>query len=145
MFLIKKKIHIKITKKVRDHCHFTEKFRGVAHSICNLRYCVPHKIPIIFHNGWKYDFHFIIKELAEECKEEDSKCLAENSEKYLSFSVPIKKEGIEDTNETITYKINFNETITYKIKFIDSFRFMRCGLSGLVDNLSEINNKKIFR
>ena len=52
-------------------------------------------------------------------------------EKYISFSVPIKKERNDDTNETITYKI----------KFIDSFRFMRCGLSNLVDNLSEINNK----
>ena len=29
----------------------------------------------------------------------------------------------------------------YKIKFIDTFGFMRSSLSGLVDNLSEINNK----
>ena len=24
--------------KVRDHCHYTEKFRGSAHNICSLRY-----------------------------------------------------------------------------------------------------------
>ena len=24
--------------KVRDHYHYTEKFRGAAHDICNLRY-----------------------------------------------------------------------------------------------------------
>ena len=82
-----------------------------------------------FHNGSKYDYHFIIKELAEEFKGENFECLAYNSEKYISFSVPIKKEIID------------GEIITYKIKFIDSYRFMLCSLSGLVDNLAEINIK----
>ena len=27
--------------KVRDHCHYTEKYRGAAHGICNLRYKTP--------------------------------------------------------------------------------------------------------
>ena len=40
-------------KKVRDHCHYTGKFRGAAHSECNLSYNVPKKIPIVFHNGLK--------------------------------------------------------------------------------------------
>ena len=31
----------KLNKKVRDHCHFTGKFRGAAHCICNLRHKVP--------------------------------------------------------------------------------------------------------
>ena len=50
--------------KVRDHCHYTEEYRGPAHSICNLKYSVPKKIPIAFHNGSNYDYHFFIKELA---------------------------------------------------------------------------------
>ena len=37
--------------KVRDHCHYTSKYRGAAHNICNLRYKVPKEIPIVFHNG----------------------------------------------------------------------------------------------
>ena len=42
-------------KKVRDHCHYTGKFRGAAHSSCNLRYKVPKNIPIAFHNCLVYD------------------------------------------------------------------------------------------
>ena len=106
-------------------------FRGTAHSICNLQYKVPREIPVKIHNGSKYDYHFIIKELAEEFRGEEFECLGENTEKYISFSVPIKKEHDNDSGETITYKI----------KFIDSCRFMPSKLSNLVDNLSEINNK----
>ena len=42
------------------------KYRGAAHDICNLRYKIPKEIPAVFHNGSTYDYHFIIKELAEE-------------------------------------------------------------------------------
>ena len=42
------------------------KYRGAAHNICNLRYKIPKEIPILFHNGSTYDYHFIIKELAKE-------------------------------------------------------------------------------
>ena len=52
--------------KVRDHGHYTGEYRVVAHSICKFKYSVPKKIPIVFHNGSNYDYHFIIKELAEE-------------------------------------------------------------------------------
>ena len=86
----KQKKRFKLYKKVRDHCHFTGKFRGAVHSICNLHYKVPKEIPVKIHNGSKYDYHFIIKELAEEFKGEDFECLVENTEKYISFSVPIK-------------------------------------------------------
>ena len=58
----------KLYQKVRDQCHYTGKFRGPAHSICNLRYKVQKEIPVIIHNGSKYDYHFIIKELAEDFK-----------------------------------------------------------------------------
>ena len=76
----------------------------------------------------KYDYHFIIKELAEEFKGQ-FECLGENTEKYITFSIPIKKEN-ED-----------GKTITNKIKCIDTCRFMQSKLSDHADNLSEINNK----
>ena len=117
--------------KVRDHCHYTGKYRGAAHNICNLRYKVPKEFPIVFHNGCTYDYHFIIKELVKEF-EGNFECLGENTEKYITFSVPIKKK-IE----------NKDLEITYKIKFIDSYRFMPSSLCKLVDNISEgIHNNK---
>ena len=45
---------------------YTEKHRGAAHSIFDLKHDVPKKIHIAFHNGSNYDYHFIMKELAKE-------------------------------------------------------------------------------
>ena len=53
-------------RKVRDHCHYTVENSGAAHSICKLNYSAPQIIPIVCPNGSNYDYHFIIKELAEE-------------------------------------------------------------------------------
>ena len=85
----------------------------------------------MFHNGSIYDYHFITKELVKEF-ESNFECLGKSTEKYITFSVPLKKK-IQ----------NKNLEITYKIKFIDSYRFMASSLSKLVDNLSEgIHNNK---
>ena len=45
----------------------------------------------MFHNGSTYDYHFIIIELVEKF-EGNFECLGENIEKYITFSVPIKKK-----------------------------------------------------
>ena len=96
-----------------------------------MRYKVPKEIPIVFHNGSTYDYHFIIKELVKEFKC-NFECLGENTEKYITVLVSIKKK---EENEDLE--------ITYKTKFIDSYRFMSSSLSKLVDNLSEgIRNNK---
>ena len=121
-----KKRKFKIYQKNRDHCHYTGKFRGAAHSICNLNYKVSQEIPAKIHNDSTYDYHFIIKELAEEFKGQ-FECLGENTEKYITFSVPIKKEH------------DNGKSVIYKIKFVESWRFVRSKLSDLVNNLSEIN------
>ena len=51
--------------KVRDHCHYTGKYRGAAHSIYNLKFNVSYAIPVVFHNGSNNDYHFVIRELAK--------------------------------------------------------------------------------
>ena len=70
---------------VKDLCNHSGKYRGAAHNMCNLRYKTPKEISAIFHNGSKYDYHFIFKEVAEEF-EGQFECLGENTEKYNFFS-----------------------------------------------------------
>ena len=93
---------------------------------------MPNEIPVVFHNGLNYDYHFDIKELVYE-SEGQFECLGENAEKYKTFYVPVEKEATKidkDENEIVV-------TIFYKIKFIDSARFMTSSLSNLVDNFAE--------
>ena len=71
-----KKSEYALYHKVRHHCQYTAKFRGAAHNICNLRYKVAKKIPVVFPNGSTFDHHFIIKQLAEEFKGQ-FECLGE--------------------------------------------------------------------
>ena len=93
-----KKLH-----KVRDHCHYTGKYRGAAHYIFNLRYKIPKEFPVVLHNGSTSDYHFIIIELVKEF-EGNFDCLGENTEKYITFSVPLEKK-IQNKNLEITYKL----------------------------------------
>ena len=79
--------------KVWDYCHYTGNYTGAAHDIDNIRYKTPNKVSVVFHNRSTYDYHFIIKELAKEFKGQ-FECLGENTEKFNTFSVPIKKNLI---------------------------------------------------
>ena len=117
--------YYKKLRKVKDHDHYTGKYRGAAHSICNLRYSTQRDIVVAMHNGSNYDFHLIIKELAKEFRS-DMNCIGKNTEKYMTFSIPLKKQ-----------KEN-GKLITYRLKFIDTARFMMGSLSNHVDNLSEL-------
>lgn len=106
--------------KVRDHNHFTGRFRSVVCLNCNFELRNVSFVPIYFHN-LSYDSHFIVRELS--CNSNDIYVIPNSSEKYISFS-----KKIEDK---------------FSIKFIDTFRFMSESLCSLADNLSE--DKTRFR
>ena len=86
-------------KKVRDHCHFTGRYRGAAHSLCNLNYRKPNFTPVVFHNLSGYDSHLFIKNLG--FSEGNIDCIPNNEERYITFT---KKLQIESYDKVVINK-----------------------------------------
>ena len=125
--------------KVRDHCHFTGKYRGAAHNKCNLMCKKPKILPVIFHNLQGYDAHLFIKQLAK--LKGELNCIPSTEEKYISFSKSIKVGEYKDCSGS-TFPINF------EVRFIDSLKFLQSSLANLVGNLQPedfINTKREFK
>ena len=110
--------------KIKDHCYYTGRYLGAVHVVWSKKCKIPKEMPVVFRNGFTYCYHFIMKELAKAFKIK-FECFGENTEKYITFSVPFEREGDD------------GKPIVYKIKFIDSFRFVSASLSSLVDSLSD--------
>ena len=73
-------------QRVRDHFHFTGKYRGCAHSVCNLHFCNRYfKIPVFFHNMKNYDGHLIIQNADKLCNEKKIYVIAQNSGKFINI------------------------------------------------------------
>ena len=124
-------------KKVRDHCHFTGRYRGAAHNECNLKYRKLNFTPVVFHNLSNYDSHLFIKNLG--FSEGNINCIPNNEEKYISFSKSIQVGSY-------TNKKGETMPLHHTIRFIDSFKFMAASLDSLVNNLPEdaFNNVKRY-
>ena len=121
-------------KSVRDHCHLTGKFRGAAHSICNLKYRLPKFYPVIFHNLSGYDSHLFIKNLGK--SEGKIDCIPNNEEKYISFTKHILVDKFIN-------KKGEEKEVEREIRFIDSFKFMAASLDSLVKNLPKESFKNL--
>ncbi|CAH3140314.1 unnamed protein product [Porites evermanni] len=115
------------TDKVRDHCHFTGKYRGAAHNKSNLKCRKPMILPVIFHNLQGYDAHLFIKQLA--CLQGDLNCIPTTEEKYISFSKKIK---VDEYKSKITGEM---VSLNFEVRFLDSFKFLQTSLANLVSNL----------
>ena len=123
-----------LNSKVRDYCHYSSKYRGPAHRICNLRYKIPLYIPIVFHNLSGYDAHLFIRELGKKFDKGKIGVIAENKEKYISFNVDIAvDEDVDDRGKIKEKKI--------QLRFIDSVRFMASSLDSLTNNFVEDRRK----
>ena len=93
---------------VKDHDHITGLYRGAAHNECNFKLRLDPKkvqIPVLFHNLGGYDAHLLMQAMARVPGE--IKCIPNNTEKYISFSLG-------------------------NVKFIDSINFLQSSLDKLV-------------
>ena len=93
---------------VKDHCHITGKYRGAAHNSCNLKLRIKPKtdqIPVVFHSLRGYDAHHLMQAMSQ--LQREVKCIANNMEKYMTFSVG-------------------------GLRFIDSLNFLQGSLDSLV-------------
>ena len=124
-------------KKVKDHCHFTGRYRGAAHNSCNLKYRKPNFIPVVFHNLSNYDSYLFTKNLG--FSKGNINCIPDNDEKYISFTIEIQVDSY-------TNKEGKAKFLYHAIRFIDSFKFMAASLDSLVNNLPEdaFNNVKRY-
>ena len=112
--------------KVRDHCHYTSKYRGPAHRSCNLGYKIPTYISVMFHNLTGYDVHLFIMELGK--KTEDINVIAKNKEDYISILIKVV------VNEYIDDEGNKKDKMV-ELRFIHSFKFMSSSLDSLTNTL----------
>ena len=125
---------LNLQDRVRDHCHFTGRYRGAAHNRCNLKYKKPDNISVFFHNLSGYDSHLFIKKLNITAGTID--CIPNNQENYISFSKTIKTgEYINKKGET--------KNKYFKIVFKDSLKFMASSVEALVNNLTENDFKNL--
>ena len=92
--------------RVRDHDHQTGKYRGAAHSKCNINEGKSRKVvPVFFHNLKGYDAHLIVSEVGKYTS--NLQAIPQNYEKFISFSFS-------------------------NLRFLDSFAFLSSSLDTLV-------------
>ena len=106
--------------KVRDHCHLTGKYRGPAHSICNIIVAQDQSNfkPFIFHNFSNNDCHMFFKMVDKKRDKVDFDIIPKTNEEYIF----------------VTYGC---------IRFIDSYRFLSSGLDSLVKTVVDNSNKTL--
>ena len=119
-WLCQKKFQHKDVKEnpvVRDHCHLTGRFRGLAHNSCNLNTRKAHTsfVPILFHNFSGYDCHLIFEKLInmatkKNIKINENDIIAKSSESNISVKIGC-------------------------LKFLDSYRFLDASLDKLSTTL----------
>ncbi|CAG9761209.1 unnamed protein product [Ceutorhynchus assimilis] len=116
-------------EKVRDHDHLTGRFRGGAHSICNLNFRrLPH-IPLLFHSLIGYDSILFIKKF---CYEND--ILSQSKEKYISFfkvDIGLSFRFVSALLDSLSESLDPNQCVEIKRYFRDPNLFNKIMKKGV--------------
>ncbi|XP_024883502.1 uncharacterized protein LOC112462123, partial [Temnothorax curvispinosus] len=111
-------------KRVRDHCHLTGRYRGPAHSRCNLNYRNVYVIPVFFHNLSGYNAHFVVEKIANDF-EGGVDLLPLTKESYISFSKTVKETQTDGGWDRYV-----------KFRFVDSYKFLAANIETLASYLN---------
>ena len=120
--------------KVRDHDHLTGKYRGPAHSKCNLSLRIdPYRtpVPILFHNLKNYDAHHLISAIRR-TEEKTTTC----TNKYGQAIGKDKPVTVTDGRIAAIVQ-NMEKLISFswgQFRFVDSYAFLSSSLDKLVKN-----------
>ena len=132
-------------KVVRDHCHYTGKYRGAAQASCNLRLRRTKRIPVIFHNFTGYDNHLFVRSLGR--IEGEISVIARNEEKHIS----VTKDILVDFERPKVSRGRFapqasegkqSHRVKWQLRFSDSSSFMCGSLDSHVSNLRSVGEDK---
>ena len=112
-------------RKVRDHCHYTGKYRGALHSKCNLKLKKTRTIPVFAHNLTGYDSHLFVKRLAD--TQGEVSCIPRNEEKYITFAKMVLVDTVKESDGEVN--------VYSRLKFVDTNNFLQTSLEKLVKNM----------
>jgi len=125
--------------KCADHNHFTGVYRGPACSSCNSKARLPKDIVIFFHNGGGYDFHFLIRAIAELQNSELGEMtlhefMTGNADPHMKLKIKdLRVETIAKSSE------RYMQIIFGALIFRDSMLFMKCGLGKMIDSQRKVH------
>ncbi|XP_024872775.1 uncharacterized protein LOC112455212 [Temnothorax curvispinosus] len=111
-------------KRVRDHCHLTGRYRGPAHSRCNLNYRNVYVIHVFFHNLSGYDAHFVVEKIANDF-EGGVDLLPLTKKSYIFFSKTVKETQTDGKWDRYV-----------KLRFVDSYKFLAASIETLASYLN---------
>ena len=129
---------------VLDHCHWTGRFRGVAHGTCNAKLRQMKRLfPVVIHNFKGYDCHHLCKAANMNQREDvHINCIPNTTEKYMSLSLKFKVDSFTVEDDVYHYDeltgcvfdgVPKEKTINLyaEIRFIDSMQFLPASLARL--------------